>query len=76
MKLHTKKRSNVSISADLLYQAKARNLNLSKLLEEKLKERLTELEAESWKAANLPAIQIWNQHIEKEGLWSDDQRLF
>jgi antitoxin CcdA len=76
MKTHTKVRTNVAIPAELLAEAKANHLNLSRLLEEKIRETLRDRQAEAWKAENRAAIAAWNRFTEEQGLWSDGQRLF
>lgn len=71
---HGKKPANLSISADLLEQAKLLRINLSKTLEERLRELIKKKQAEQWRHENKRAIEEYNSRIEKEGLFSDDFR--
>jgi antitoxin CcdA len=69
-KISKKKAVNLSIDAELLADSKARGLNLSNFLEERLREaRVVE-----WKRANAEAIRQENEFIEKHGIWSDGMR--
>jgi antitoxin CcdA len=69
-KITKKKAVNLSIDSELLADTKARGVNLSSFLEEKLREaRVIE-----WKRANAEAIRQENEFIEKHGIWSDGMR--
>jgi antitoxin CcdA len=72
----TKKPVNVSIDADLAATAKAEGLNLSAVLERGLRHEVKILQAERWKRENADAIREANQDLRKNGLWSDELRLF
>jgi antitoxin CcdA len=72
----TKKAVNLSIDADLAAAAKAEGLNLSAVLERGLKFEVTIMLAERWKRDNAEAIREANQDLRKNGLWSDELRLF
>ena len=71
-----KRATNVSINADLLAQARQCGVNLSQALEDALKTRLAEERRRKWLEDNLEAIQDYNKHFEKYGLWSDGLRMF
>jgi antitoxin CcdA len=71
-----KRATNVSINADLLSQARQCGVNLSQALEDALKTRLAEERRRKWLEDNLEAIQDYNKHFEKYGLWSDGLRMF
>jgi antitoxin CcdA len=71
-KISVKKAVNLSIDAELLTDSRAMGLNLSKVLEEKLRE----LRVAEFKRQIAPEIKFFNDHIEKHGLWSDGLRLF
>ena len=71
-----KRATNVSINADLLAQARQCGVNLSQALEDALKTRLAEERRRKWLEDNLDAIQDYNKHFEKYGLWSDGLRMF
>ena len=67
----TKTRTNVSLDADLMQEARALGVNLSALLEERLREEVAARRQAAWRAENRGAIADANAYIEKHGLWSD-----
>jgi antitoxin CcdA len=71
-----KQAANLSIRADLLHQAKARHINLSQTLEERLEEILREQDRQAWLEANREAIEDYNARIARDGAWSDGLRRF
>ena len=72
----TKKAVNLRVNGDLLRQAKALNINLSKALEQQLVELAREARARQWLAENKSAIDDYNARIEKRGVFSDGLRRF
>ena len=72
----SKKATNVSVNVALLQQAKALNINLSSTLEQALIAKLKQMQAETWAAENKKAIDLYNQHIEQNGVFGDDVRAF
>ena len=71
-----KRATNVTINADLLAQARQCGVNLSQTLEDALKARLAEERRRRWLEDNREAIEDYNKHFEKYGLWSDGLRMF
>lgn len=71
-----KQAANLSIRADLLHQAKARHINLSQTLEERLEVILREQDRQIWLEANRQAIEDYNARIARYGVWSDGLRRF
>lgn len=71
-----KRATNVTVNADLLAQARQCGLNLSQTLEDALKCRLAEERRRNWLEDNREAIEDYNKHFEKYGLWSDGLRMF
>ena len=71
-----KQAANLSIRADLLQQAKARHINLSQTLEERLEEILREQDRQAWLEANREAIEDSNRFVAVHGVWSDGLRRF
>jgi len=71
-----KKAANLSINESLLQQAKALDINLSQLLEQRLVEHLREVFEKNWLAENRAAIEAYNQRIEDNGVFSDGLRTF
>ena len=71
-----KKATNLSIRADLLEDARALDINLSRELETHLENVIRQRRAEQWKRDNREAIEAYNRHIERDGLWSDEFRTW
>ncbi|GAB6904512.1 Post-segregation antitoxin CcdA [Desulfosarcina cetonica] len=71
-----KKATNVSINSDLLKQAKALKINLSKTLEDRLVELLAEEKQRAWKEETREAIEAYNRRIKAKGVFSDGLRRF
>jgi antitoxin CcdA len=66
-----KKPVNLSIDRDLLQQARALKVNLSKALEERLAEIVRAERARRWQEDNREAIEAHNRFVEKHGLFND-----
>jgi len=71
-----KKPTNLSIRGDLLEQARALDINLSAEFEKHLVEVIRQRRGEQWLRDNREAIEAYNRHIERDGLWSDGLRTF
>jgi antitoxin CcdA len=71
-----KQPTNVSIREDLLFQAKARKINLSKTLEDRLEHILKDQDRQVWLEENRGAMEAANQFVAEHGLWSDGLRIF
>lgn len=71
-----KKAANLCINADLLSKAKELDINLSATLEQALVEALRAKQREHWVAENQAAIDAYNEHVEKHGVFSDTLRSF
>jgi len=71
-----RKPTNLSINADLLRQARALNLNLSQIVEQHLTEVVRDSLRERWLMENRQALEDYNQHIERDGAFSDGLRRF
>jgi antitoxin CcdA len=71
-----KRATNVSVNVDLLDKARELGVNLSQTLEDALKARLREERRRKWLEDNREAIEEYNRHYEKYGLWSDGLRMF
>jgi len=71
-----KKAANLTVRADLLEEARARKINLSQMLEAALAVELKKRREAAWLEENKAAIEAYNRHIERDGLWSDGLRLF
>lgn len=66
-----KRAANLSVNGDLLPE-----FNLSATLEQALAEALKKKQREQWLAENRQAIHTYNEHVETQGVFSDDLRSF
>ena len=71
-----KKAVNVSISADLLRDARKRDINLSATLEAAVEHELRLLRRREWLEQNGEAIEAYNRDVEDHGTFSDGLRTF
>ena len=71
-----KKPANLSLNSDLLKKTKALKINLSATLEQALRAKLAEHEAENWAKENKRAIKAYNDFVEENGLFADEYRNF
>ena len=71
-----KKAINLCINEDLLTRARELNINLSATLEQALGEALRQRQREQWLAENREAMEAYNAHVEKHGVFSDGLRSF
>ena len=71
-----KKAANLSVNQGLLQQARDLNLNLSQVFEASLNEAVRQRQREEWLRKNRTAVQAYNEHIEKDGVFSDGLRSF
>ena len=71
-----KKAVNLSIDAELLYQAREIGLNLSQELEARLKQRTKAERWARWQEDNREAIDAYNRRVARRGLFSDGHRRF
>ncbi len=68
--------ANLSVDERLLDQARRLKLNLSQVFEIGLSEAIRRHEREEWLRKNRPALDVYNEHVEKEGVFSDGVRSF
>jgi antitoxin CcdA len=71
-----KKAANLSVDGELLDSAKRLKLNLSQVFEAGLNAAIRERQREEWLNKNRAALQAYNEHIERDGVFSDGVRLF
>ena len=71
-----KRPTNLSVDERLLERAKRLNLNLSQVLEEGLAEAIRRREADEWLKRNRAALDAYNEHVEKHGVFSEGLRSF
>ena len=68
--------ANLSVDADLLREAKEFQIKLSQLFEAALREAVRLRKAEKWREENHAAIDSYNEHIARHGVFGDDLRSF
>lgn len=71
-----KKATNLSVDDSLLEQAKRLKLNLSQVFEASLTEAIRQRQREEWLRKNRAALDAYNEHVEKHGVFSDGLRWF
>lgn len=71
-----KKSANLSINSDLLKKARECGINLSAILEHSLIEQVKKSKSEKWREENRDSIAAYNEHVDKNGTFSDDMRSF
>ncbi|QJQ33430.1 type II toxin-antitoxin system CcdA family antitoxin [Sphingomonas lacunae] len=69
-----KRATNVTLSQDLVEEAKALGINLSQACEAGLAERVADARAEHWKRENKEAIASWNRYVQENGMPYDEFR--
>ena len=71
-----KKAANLSVDEGLLEHARRLKLNLSQVLEAGLVDAIRQQEGEVWLKKNRAALEAYNEHVEKHGVFSDGLRSF
>jgi antitoxin CcdA len=71
-----KKATNLSIDNDLLARARHLKINLSQAVEAGLVEAIRRHERAQWLEKNRAALDAYNDHVEKDGVFSDGLRSF
>ena len=71
-----RKATNLSVNSDLLRIARELGVNLSRELERRLAEIVAQERRKRWLADNQQAIEAYNDHVERNGVFSDGLRTF
>lgn len=71
-----KKATNLSIDERLLGEARRLKLNLSQVFESGLTEAIRRRQREQWLENNSAALDAYNAHVERHGVFSDGARSF
>lgn len=71
-----KKAANLSVDEGLLARARRLKLNLSQVLEAGLADAIRQQESDAWLKKNRAALEAYNEHVEKHGVFSDGLRSF
>ena len=72
----SRKPANLSIDADLLAEAKALNVNVSRAAEAGIAQAVKAEKERLWKEENREAIEGWNRYFEEHGLPFSEYRGF
>ncbi|CND13468.1 gyrase inhibitor antitoxin [Yersinia intermedia] len=70
-----KRNTNVYLSADLIAQAKALDLNLSTTLNQALELAVKEGQRDRWLKDNRAGLEALNGFVDENGLFSDDSEF-
>lgn len=71
-----KRPANLSVNSDLLSKAKELDINLSATLEQALAHAVRDKQRAQWLAENKAAMDAYNDHVEKHGVFSNGLRSF
>lgn len=71
-----KRATNVSVSVELLDEARHLGINLSQVLERGLRETIRAHRREAWLEENQDAIDHYNAQVARRGVFSDGLRRF
>lgn len=71
-----KKATNITLSADVLSEAKALGINISQACDPFLRERVKREQERRWQADNAEFIAAYNAGVERDGLPLDAWRSF
>lgn len=71
-----KKATNLSVDGRLLDEARRLKLNLSQVFEAGLTEAIRQRQREEWLRKNRAALDAYNEHVEKHGVFGDGLRSF
>ena len=76
MNTQTRKPTNLSLDAELLKEAKAFKVNLSRAAEHGVRAALATAKSEQWKRDNATALKSSNDYVDQHGLPLDQFRQF
>lgn len=71
-----RKKMSLSISEPLAEAARQLDINLSRAAEAGILMEIKRRRDDEWLARNRPAIAAYNERIEREGLFAEEQRSF
>jgi antitoxin CcdA len=69
-----KRAVNVTIDEEVLADARAQGINLSKVLEDELRERVKAAKVARWQEENREALDSFNRLIERAGIFGEEFR--
>jgi len=71
-----RKATNVTLSADVLAEAKALGINISRTCDDALRKLVKAERERQWREENAEFIAAYNEHVERDGVFSDGLRSF
>lgn len=71
-----KRSVNLSVNSGLIQEAKSLDINLSREFESHLETLVKQRRQEKWLAENRDALDAYNEHVERDGVFSDGLRGF
>jgi antitoxin CcdA len=63
-----KQPTNISLSSELLKEARALDINISQAAERGLAMQIAEARSKTWRKENKKAIDAWNAYVDRHGL--------
>ncbi len=72
----TRKATNLSLDQHLIAEAKALELNVSRIAEEAIADAVRAEKNRRWKEENRAALESWNAWVRENGLPLEEGRLF
>lgn len=72
----SKRPTNVSLSADLIAEARALDVNISEACERGLADQVKKTREAKWLEENLPALEAWNAWVRENGIPYAEYRQF
>ena len=76
LKPSPRRATNVSLPADLIEEARALNVPISKACENGLAREVKKAREDKWIEENWEAIQYWNDYVREHGLPLEKYRMF
>lgn len=67
-----KVRLNLYVDETAVREARASGLNISRFLEDQLKQHAQSTRAQRWLEQNRDAIRAYNERVERDGPWNKD----
>jgi antitoxin CcdA len=71
-----KRVAKVRIRGSLLIAARKARIDISAVLERALVDELAEAKRKKWRQENREAIAVYNEHVERHGVFSHGVRIF
>lgn len=69
-----RKATNISLPEELVAEARALDINLSREVEAHLADMIRKRRAERWREENQQAIEAYSEFVEKFGIFNEDER--